>query len=548
MNADTPAGWHPDPHGAPQLRWWDGTNWTDHTHPLTPASATGASTAAPESATQPGAPPVDGPPTSHQRSRAPLVIFGAVAALAVLGAGLFLLLRDNGDDVSLGDLTPGGGAADIDPADVMLDGAVRWDVDIGVARPQVLDVDDGVALVHSFDIDDSVIVGLDLASGEVLWRDDTYETIFAQAATLADGRAFHFATTEGPLVARDARTGEQLWTFEVGRLSRFFVTSTAVAISVDGGTVALDPASGDIAWEFDDQRLYIASELAVYAESRGDDPTLQAYDLATGTPRWDAPSDAVPSLAVRGAVPPDGPALLLERDGAAVGVDPSSGEVLWERPLFDGDGSTEFAFVGDSGLVLECVIATSGEELRSIDLTTGEVLGEILRPPGTLYVLAYDDDVIVSSDDADSGGCFDVSGIHRDGLTGFDTSTGRQRWRLDASDPDNEFRPVPRPVPASQPSLLGADTIVQLGATGDRTYVDTATGQALGDGDEQIVRVGDQLLAVTFDGSAAVATGQLGDGPPLFTHELTEPRGSVLTTVTGDVVLFLFDDRIIAVE
>ncbi|MBO1330846.1 phospholipid scramblase-related protein [Streptomyces sp. VRA16 Mangrove soil] len=31
--SNTPAGWYPDPHGAPQtLRWWDGSQWTDHTH------------------------------------------------------------------------------------------------------------------------------------------------------------------------------------------------------------------------------------------------------------------------------------------------------------------------------------------------------------------------------------------------------------------------------------------------------------------------------------------------------------------------------------
>ena len=29
-----PSGWYPDPYGAPDLlRWWDGLNWTRHTHP-----------------------------------------------------------------------------------------------------------------------------------------------------------------------------------------------------------------------------------------------------------------------------------------------------------------------------------------------------------------------------------------------------------------------------------------------------------------------------------------------------------------------------------
>jgi hypothetical protein len=29
-NQATPAGWYADPAGSPQLRWWDGTQWTDH--------------------------------------------------------------------------------------------------------------------------------------------------------------------------------------------------------------------------------------------------------------------------------------------------------------------------------------------------------------------------------------------------------------------------------------------------------------------------------------------------------------------------------------
>jgi hypothetical protein len=30
-----PAAWYPDPYGAPQLRWWDGSTWTQHTHETT---------------------------------------------------------------------------------------------------------------------------------------------------------------------------------------------------------------------------------------------------------------------------------------------------------------------------------------------------------------------------------------------------------------------------------------------------------------------------------------------------------------------------------
>jgi len=35
--AAAPAGWHPDPDNPDgALRWWDGSRWTDHVHPVAP--------------------------------------------------------------------------------------------------------------------------------------------------------------------------------------------------------------------------------------------------------------------------------------------------------------------------------------------------------------------------------------------------------------------------------------------------------------------------------------------------------------------------------
>lgn len=48
--SNTPAGWYPDPHGASQtLRYWDGTQWTQHTNPAqAPAGQAPPQQAAPQ--------------------------------------------------------------------------------------------------------------------------------------------------------------------------------------------------------------------------------------------------------------------------------------------------------------------------------------------------------------------------------------------------------------------------------------------------------------------------------------------------------------------
>jgi uncharacterized protein YxjI len=50
--SNTPAGWYPDPQGTPQtLRWWDGSQWTEHTHAAAPEAQ--AQAQVPQQAAQP---------------------------------------------------------------------------------------------------------------------------------------------------------------------------------------------------------------------------------------------------------------------------------------------------------------------------------------------------------------------------------------------------------------------------------------------------------------------------------------------------------------
>ncbi len=108
--------WHPDPFHRHELRWWDGTAWTDHVMdegiaatdpvqaqaPMAPVAPSGMSPLPPP---HPGIPapmptmplPVQPPPTGVPKKRTGLLV-GGVAAVAALGIGAFVVL--GGDDDS----------------------------------------------------------------------------------------------------------------------------------------------------------------------------------------------------------------------------------------------------------------------------------------------------------------------------------------------------------------------------------------------------------------------------------------------------------------
>ncbi|MFF2329511.1 MULTISPECIES: phospholipid scramblase-related protein [unclassified Streptomyces] len=71
-HSNVSAGWYPDPHGAPQLlRYWDGSQWTEHTNPAggqQPQAAAPATPAQAPAAAQPQAAPQHQQAASQQQA------------------------------------------------------------------------------------------------------------------------------------------------------------------------------------------------------------------------------------------------------------------------------------------------------------------------------------------------------------------------------------------------------------------------------------------------------------------------------------------------
>jgi len=123
-DAQPPAGWFPDPEDPANLRYWDGSAWTDHRHPAepaAPAAAPAAASATPQFAYQPtyGAQPTQGAQPGYVAPYGAAPGYGApqnVAALvgmilSIAGAAIsllsvfFILLPIAGGVVSIFGLT-----------------------------------------------------------------------------------------------------------------------------------------------------------------------------------------------------------------------------------------------------------------------------------------------------------------------------------------------------------------------------------------------------------------------------------------------------------
>ena len=182
-------------------------------------------------------------------------------------------------------------------------GATRWTARAGAPVYSSLAIDDGLVVVGT---NAGSIVAFALADGAVRWSTDVGDVGRVGTPAIDDGRVFGSTGLDsaGPpshhVVALDAGSGRILWRYAspIGAAvytpavsgARAFVTSE------DGSVVALDVATGSVAWTANVggavEVVPAMAGTAIYAASNAG--SAFAIDAATGRELWRVPIRGVP--------------------------------------------------------------------------------------------------------------------------------------------------------------------------------------------------------------------------------------------------------------
>ncbi|AQS66499.1 DUF2510 domain-containing protein [Streptomyces pactum] len=205
MTQETPPGWYPDPgqknDGPATERWWDGEAWTDQVRAAGPAAAWGPPAQTPARNAGPGPGPVHpgypglpvrSPSARRRGLRTGIAVAAAVAVLAGIGAGVYVLADDGSGGDSAGSSRqdrrdpggrddPGGGEGGESPAPDSPGGSEPPTIDSG----SVTDPVSGISLP----IPDGWS-GRQLAVGATVTSDDSYKCPGDTSETCTKGGAY----------------------------------------------------------------------------------------------------------------------------------------------------------------------------------------------------------------------------------------------------------------------------------------------------------------------------------------------------------------------
>jgi outer membrane protein assembly factor BamB len=202
----------------------------------------------------------------------------------------------------------------------------RWKVEVGLGYATPLVAGNRVYM-FSRQGENEVMSALDAGSGKVLWQTGYPVTFTMQSAaavhgpgpkstpTLANGRLFAIGMT-GIVTAFDAATGKQVWQKPASKVPMFY-TSHAFSPVVDRG-------------------------LVIFHVGGHNEGALTAFDVNTGDVKWswngDGPGYGSPIVADLAGTRQ----IVTITQGKLVGVDATTGALLWERPFVSGNNTNGF--------------------------------------------------------------------------------------------------------------------------------------------------------------------------------------------------------------
>jgi outer membrane protein assembly factor BamB len=311
----------------------------------------------------------------------------------------------------------------------------------------------------------------------------------------------------GGLSCHDAVTGEERWRVDLTGPVRAGATWLAdhgvvVAVSVNGGVVAVDPAIGEVRW-----RAQVGEPVEMWVHAApvptdgavvvGEVRCLAALDAGDGAVRWSRDDLGRPentATPMQGVVQ-DGTLVvgLSLMDDHTLGLDPATGEVRWAKDgvarhspssdlVPDPDGTD--VYLTRLGGRVERMVAATGEVRWAARVRAAFATG---RP------LVVDGAVLVTSA---------LGAVHR-----FDATTGAEEWRTqlpgDGLLAMGPYRREGLVVPAG--ATVVGDAVVQPAGDGGVHRLDLVSGAS-----EVVARLGVPITvpAVEAGGDVVVATAE----------------------------------------
>lgn len=265
---------------------------------------------------------------------------------------------------------------------------------------------DGRLFVVGADFSDgtsSVVVALDAASGEELWR--ALPGVDVRNAPALAGGVLVVPTSSGVLLGYDAATGAELWRSDLGTgLERnravlhapVAAAGDTVYAGVQGRYAALAAGSGDTAWEgvpADDNSLAslaaagIGAGLVVATVGRGRSGIF-AWDAASGEERWRIEPPATIGVHATPVISEDESRLYyINGAGVVRAVELASGAEVWSAPLFSDNTDWDYAVTATPALAHGLLfVPTTYDWFVALDASSGDEVWRIAAGDSLLHV------------------------------------------------------------------------------------------------------------------------------------------------------------------